>query len=178
MRKLTMEELNRVSVEEYKQQDNNKLVLVLDNIRSMHNVGSTFRTADSFGVGHIYLCGITAQPPHREIEKTALGATDSVSWTYTEKTAECLKNLQNLGYEIVAIEQTTRSIALQDFKFNKDKKYALVFGNEVFGVDDEAILLCNNAIEIPQSGTKHSLNISVCVGIVVWQYQLSKFSNI
>ncbi len=171
MRKLTMEELNRVSVEEYKQQNNNNnLVIVLDSIRSMHNVGSTFRTADSFGVGHIYLCGITAKPPHREIEKTALGATESVSWTYIENTVNCLQSLQSLGYETLCIEQTTNSISLQDFEFSKDKKYALVFGNEVFGVDDEAILLCQQAIEIPQSGTKHSLNISVCVGVIVWQY--------
>lgn len=170
MRKLSMEELNRVTVEEYKEQNNPNLVLVLDSIRSMHNVGSAFRTADSFGVGHIYLCGITAQPPHREIEKTALGATNSVSWTYSEQIADCMTTLKKSDYEIIAIEQTTNSIALQNFDFKTDKKYALVFGNEVFGVSDEAISVCDAAIEIPQSGTKHSLNISVCVGIVVWQY--------
>jgi tRNA G18 (ribose-2'-O)-methylase SpoU len=166
-----MEELNRISVEEYKQQESN-IVVVLDNIRSMHNVGAAFRTADSFGVGALYLCGITAQPPHREIEKTALGATDSVKWSYYTQTEDCLSQLIEAGYNIVAIEQTTNSIHLQNFDFQQDKKYALVFGNEVFGVSDEAIAKCEAAIEIPQSGTKHSLNISVCVGIVLWQYLL------
>jgi tRNA G18 (ribose-2'-O)-methylase SpoU len=165
-----MEELQRVSVAEYKSQNNDNLVIVLDNIRSMHNIGSAFRTADSFGVGHIYLCGISSQPPHREIEKTALGATESVSWTYSTETSACIAQLKTAGYQIIAIEQATESIALQDFAFEKDQKYALVFGNEVFGVADEVLEMCDKAIEIPQVGTKHSLNISVCVGIVVWQY--------
>ncbi len=169
LRKLTMAELNRISVDEYQQQQSN-IVVVLDNIRSMHNVGSTFRTADSFGVGEVFLCGITAQPPHREIEKTALGATESVKWTHETDTVLCLEKLKMAGYNLVAIEQTTNSTALQNFDFDSTQKYALVFGNEVFGVSDEAIAICQAAIEIPQSGTKHSLNISVCVGVVLWQY--------
>jgi 23S rRNA (guanosine2251-2'-O)-methyltransferase len=172
MRKLSMEELNRVSPEIYKQQHNAQVVLVLDNVRSMHNVGSAFRTADAFGVGHLYLCGVTGQPPHREIEKTALGATESVSWTYNEQTVKVLQDLQQADYQIVAIEQTDKSIPLQDFVFEPTKKYAFVFGNEVFGVDDSVMPYCNHAIEIPQSGTKHSLNISVCVGVVLWQYKV------
>ncbi len=170
MRKLTMEELNRVSPKTYKQQQNEKIVVVLDNIRSMHNVGAAFRTADAFGAGHLYLCGLTGKPPHREIEKTALGATDSVSWTYYEQTTDLLPILQQAGYQLIAIEQTTQSIALQDFPFAPTQNYALIFGNEVFGVADEVMPHCNFAIEIPQEGTKHSLNVSVCVGVVLWQY--------
>jgi 23S rRNA (guanosine2251-2'-O)-methyltransferase len=168
-----MEELNRISPTTYRQLPNQQIVVVLDNIRSMHNVGAAFRTADAFGIGHIYLCGLTAQPPHREIEKTALGATDSVAWTYYAQTTEALTLLKQFDYQLVAIEQTDKSIALQDFLFEKTQKYALIFGNEVFGVEEQCLPYCDKAIEIPQSGTKHSLNISVCVGIVLWQYRVA-----
>lgn len=172
MRKLQVEELNRISPDSYQAQASDNLVIVLDNIRSMHNVGSTFRTADGFGVKKIYLCGITATPPHREIEKTALGATETVAWEHQANTIDALTQLRQDGYQIVAVEQTSSSVLLQNFPFEPQQKYALVFGNEVFGVTDEALKYCDKAIEIPQIGSKHSLNISVCVGIVVWQYKL------
>ncbi|QMU30585.1 RNA methyltransferase [Adhaeribacter radiodurans] len=176
MRKLKMEELNRVSVEEFKEQEKLPIVLVLDNVRSLHNVGSTFRTADAFAVSKIYLCGITGTPPNKEINKTALGATESVDWEHTTQTADLAKRLKAEGYQIIAIEQADRSVSLADFKPTDNQKYALVFGNEVFGVEDDVMELADAVIEIPQFGTKHSLNISVAVGVVVWDF-LSKLRS-
>ncbi|KGE13632.1 RNA methyltransferase [Sphingobacterium deserti] len=170
MQKLSMEDLNRPDVESFKTQTKTPIVLVLDNVRSMHNVGSTFRTADGFAIEKIILCGITATPPHREIEKTALGATQSVVWEHIKETQDALQALKAEGYEIFAIEQATGSIALQHAQVEKDRKYAFVFGNEVHGVSDEAMQQVDKCIEIPQFGTKHSFNVSVTVGIVVWHF--------
>lgn len=167
-RKLSMEELGRLSVQEFKGSEKLPLVVVLDNVRSLHNVGSAFRTCDAFRISKLYLTGITGTPPHREIHKSALGATESVPWEYAENTGELIKQLKVDGYEILAIEQTTNSLALQNFTADSSKKYCLVFGNEVEGVSNEAIALADVSLEIPQSGTKHSLNISVCTGIVLW----------
>ena len=175
MKKLKMQELGRVSVEQFKQQEKTPIVIVLDNIRSMHNVGSAFRTADAFACQKIYLCGITAKPPHREIHKTALGASDSVSWEHFEDVKEALEQLKKEDYQIIAVEQTDKSVLLQDFETKKGEKYAFVFGNEVFGVSDEALPFCDSALEIPQIGTKHSLNISVSLGIVIWHSYFSLF---
>lgn len=170
IRKLDMDELNRISSEQFKQEANENIVVVLDNVRSMNNVGSLFRTADAFRVSKIYLCGLTASPPHREIHKTALGATESVSWEYFKETNEAILSLKALGYQIVAVEQTTQSVYLHDFEVSKQEKYAFVFGNEAFGVADEVLPLCDMALEIPQFGTKHSFNIVVSAGIVLWHY--------
>jgi 23S rRNA (guanosine2251-2'-O)-methyltransferase len=170
MKKLSMDELNRISPEEFRNQEKIPLVIVLDNIRSMMNIGSVFRTADAFSLEGIYLCGITATPPNREIHKTALGATESVMWKYFEKTTDAIKQLKNSGYIVIAIEQTDSSISLSDFKPEKNNKYAVVFGNEVKGVEDEVLNICDNCIEIPQFGTKHSLNVSVTAGIVIWDF--------
>jgi len=170
MKKLKLEELGRISVDQFKEATKISVCILLDNVRSLHNVGSAFRTADSFRIEKIYLTGITGTPPHREIQKTALGATESVSWEYAEKTQDVIQKLKSDGYVIVLIEQTTESTLLNDFLVEKNKKYCLVFGNEVNGVSDEAIALGDVALEIPQGGTKHSLNISVCVGIVAWEF--------
>src|SRR5688572_5111934 len=166
MRKLSMDELNRLSVEDFKNLDKNPLVLVLDNVRSLHNVGSTFRTADAFAVEKIYLCGITGTPPNKEINKTALGATESVEWEHVKNTTDAVQKLKAAGYKIVAIEQAENSTMLPDFKPEPNQKYAFIFGNEVFGVEDEVIQAADMIVEIPQFGTKHSLNISVTVGVV------------
>lgn len=174
MKKLKLEELNRLSVDDFKQTEKLPVSIVLDNVRSLHNVGSAFRTADAFKMQKIYLTGITGQPPHREIEKTALGATESVAWEYQEKPEAIVEQLKSDGYRIIAIEQTTGSQPLQNFTFSTDEKLCLVFGNEIHGVSDAVIDLCDAAIEIPQAGTKHSLNISVCVGIVLWEVFKSK----
>ena len=165
-----MDELNRLTAEEFKEAGKTPLVLILDNVRSLNNVGSAFRTADAFRLEKIFLCGITGTPPHREINKTALGATDSVDWEYAESTLGVIKTLKREGYEIVALEQATYSIPLQQFNPKPNKKYALVFGNEVFGVDEQVVLDCDHIIEIPQIGTKHSLNISVSIGITLWDF--------
>lgn len=170
MRKLNSAELNRPDLESFRRQDKIPVVFVLDNVRSALNVGSAFRTADGFGIAQVVLCGISAQPPHREILKTALGATDSVSWVYFQETRDALSALKKDGYRIFAIEQTTGSVPLQDFIIAPDEKYALVFGNEVTGVGEAVIALADGCIEIPQSGTKHSLNIAVCAGIVGWEF--------
>ncbi|MFC4870194.1 RNA methyltransferase [Negadavirga shengliensis] len=170
MRKLSMDELNRLSVEEFKTVDKNPIVLVLDNVRSLNNVGSAFRTADAFRAEKIFLCGITGKPPHRDIQKTALGATESVAWEYHEDTRELIKSLHQSGYKICALEQTTGSIPLNEFMPEPSKPYALVFGNEVFGVEEDVILDADHVLEIPQMGTKHSLNISVSIGIVLWDF--------
>lgn len=166
MRKLTMDELGRLSVDAFKQAEKKPLIVVLDNIRSFSNVGAVFRSADAFLVEAIYLCGITPKPPHREIHKTALGATDTVSWQYFEKTSDAILHLQKNNYHIAAIEQTNQSVSLEGFK--PDFPLALIFGNEVDGVDNEILKMCDVAIEIPQLGTKHSLNIAVCAGIAIW----------
>jgi 23S rRNA (guanosine2251-2'-O)-methyltransferase len=168
MRKLRNEELDRLTVEQMQQTDKNPIVIVLDNLRSMHNVGSAFRTADAFLCEKIVLCGITAQPPHREIHKTALGATESVAWEYYENTIDALTALKSTGYIIATIEQADESISLEKYSMMPGQKLALVFGNEVKGVQDEVLKHTDLVIEIPQFGTKHSLNVSVSIGVVIW----------
>ncbi|WP_068597844.1 RNA methyltransferase [Vaginella massiliensis] len=170
MRKLKLDELGRVSTEEYKEIDKIPVVVVLDNIRSMHNVGAVFRTADAFLIKKLYLCGITATPPHKEIHKTAIGATDSVAWEYENDSVELIKKLKADGYTIVCIEQVENSKAFQDYTVDSDKKYAIVMGNEVDGVQQAIVDITDDCLEIPQSGTKHSLNVSVCTGIVLWKW--------
>ncbi|HMG82222.1 MAG TPA: RNA methyltransferase [Ferruginibacter sp.] len=176
MRKLSMDELNRKSVDEFKRSEKIPVIVVMDNIRSMHNVGSVFRTADAFLLEAIYLCGYTAQPPHRDINKTALGATETVTWKHFETTIEAVKALQQNGYKVYAIEQVESSISLENFSIRADEKTAVVFGNEVEGVQQEVIALCEGCIEIPQLGMKHSLNISVAAGIVLWEIVRNKIS--
>ncbi len=166
--KLQLDELNRLSVEEFKQVDKIPVVVVLDNVRSANNVGSVFRTSDAFRIQKVYLCGITCNPPHKDIQKTALGAQNSVEWEATDSTLQAVKDLKAQGFEILSIEQVTNSIMLHEFEFKKDKKYVLVFGNEVSGVDIDVVKNSDDCIEIPQYGTKHSLNISVSCGIVLW----------
>ncbi len=168
MRKLKLDELNRASVAEFKAGEKLPVVVVLDNVRSMHNIGSIFRTADGFAVEKICLCGITARPPHREIEKTALGATQSINWTYYPEPLEAISQLKEEGYRIIAVEQAENSIMLQNFNIIEGEKYALIFGNEVNGVSDEVMNTIDACIEIPQFGTKHSFNIVVSAGIVLW----------
>lgn len=168
MRKLKNEELDRLTIEQFKKSDKSEIVVVLDNIRSLNNIGSVFRTSDAFLVKQIHLCGITAQPPHREIQKTALGATESVDWKYFETTLESVLFLKKEGYQIVAIEQIDKSISLEFFIPGKKQKYAFVFGNEINGVTDNILEYSDICIEIPQFGTKHSFNISVSTGIVLW----------
>jgi len=167
MRKLSAEELNRVGRDEYLRKEKMPVVVVLDNIRSLNNVGSVFRTADAFCVEEVFLCGITACPPHREIHKTALGADDTVKWTYFETTEEACAELKRRGYSIFAVEQVEGSVMLNDYTFQP--KTAFVMGNEVDGVGDGVLGLCDGALELPQAGTKHSLNVSVCAGIVMWK---------
>lgn len=170
MRKLKLDELNRVDVETFKQQQKLPVTVVLDSVRSMHNIGSIFRTSDGFAVDQIFLCGITAQPPHREIEKTALGATQSISWTYFESIKEALQKLREDNYQIIAVEQAENSISLNQFQPKNEEKYALIFGNEVNGVSEEVMEVIDACIEIPQFGTKHSFNIVVSAGIVLWDF--------
>jgi tRNA G18 (ribose-2'-O)-methylase SpoU len=169
MKKLKLDELGRLSVDEFKTSKKIPVCILLDNVRSLHNVGSAFRTGDAFSVEKLVLTGITGTPPHREIEKTALGATASVPWSYHENAGQAAAGLKAEGWKIVVVEQTTDSVQLQQFSTGPEDKICLVFGNEINGVSDEVIGLADVAIEIPQSGTKHSLNISVCVGIVVWE---------
>jgi tRNA G18 (ribose-2'-O)-methylase SpoU len=176
MRKLKNSELERISVENFKSFEKTPIVVVLDNVRSALNVGSSFRTSDAFRVEKIYLCGITAKPPHREIHKTALGATESMNWKYFQETKEAIIELKNRDYEIIGVEQVDNSISLNKFHVNTEMKYALVFGNEVKGIDTQIIDLCDKFIEIPQIGTKHSLNITVSLGITVWDLY-SKLTN-
>jgi len=170
MRKLTNDELNRLDVEGFKSVGKSPLILVLDNIRSLNNIGSVFRTADAFLIQKVYLCGITAQPPHKNIHKTALGATESVEWEYVENTLDTVKNLREEGVQVVSIEQADKAIRLNDFKVRPNITYALVFGNEVKGVAQEVVTESDAVIEIPQFGTKHSLNISVSAGVVIWDF--------
>ncbi len=169
MRKLKNAELNRMDVDSFKQAPKSPLVLVLDNVRSTHNVGSIFRTADAFRVQEILLCGITATPPHKDIRKTALGATESVQWQYCENTIDAIQNLQSKGVVVLAVEQAEGSTGLSDFIPLPDTTYALVFGHEVKGVSQEVVSAADVVLEIPQEGTKHSLNVSVSVGLVVWE---------
>ncbi len=164
-----MEELNRITPAQFKEQAKIPLVVVLDNIRSMNNVGSVFRTCDAFKVEKLFLCGITACPPNKEISKTALGATESVIWTYVEDVVELADRLKKEGYKVFVVEQVDESVKLQNMSFSKDEKLAVIVGNEVFGVDERLLPICDAAIEIPQFGTKHSLNVSIAAGIVIWE---------
>ena len=167
-RKLLNSELSRLSVEEFKQAGKLPLVLVLDNIRSQHNIGAAFRTADAFRIEKIYLCGISSPPPSAEIHKAALGAEDTVAWRYEKETVHLITHLREEDYHLVAIEQVEDSISLHDFQPQKNKKYALIFGNEVKGVQQQVVDACDISLEIPQQGTKHSLNVSVSIGVVLW----------
>jgi tRNA G18 (ribose-2'-O)-methylase SpoU len=169
MRKLLNEELDRLSVEAFKTVDKIPFMLVLDNVRSLHNIGSVFRTADAFRLEGVYLCGITATPPHREIHKTALGATESVYWEYREETTDAITELKEKGYQIYSVEQTEGSVLLDQVQLSGKQKYALVFGHEIRGVHQQVVDMSDQCIEIPQYGTKHSLNISVAAGIVIWE---------
>lgn len=168
MRKLENNELERKSVEDFKTAKKTPIIIILDDIRSLHNIGSVFRSADAFLIEKIYLCGITATPPNKEIHKTALGATETVAWEHHKSVLEVIEILKQEGVNVFAVEQVENSIFLQDFEMEAGRKYALIFGNEVFGVSQEAVALCDGCIEIPQLGTKHSLNISVSAGIVIW----------
>lgn len=168
MRKLKNEELERLSIEEFKASEKTPFIIVLDNVRSMNNIGSVFRTSDAFRIEGIFLCGITATPPHKDIYKTALGASESVEWNYYKSTVDAIQNLKSEGYIIVSIEQAENSLMLSDFEISKGKKYAIILGNEVKGVLQQVVDISDYCIEIPQFGTKHSFNISVCCGIVLW----------
>ena len=170
MQKLKITEMNRLTLEQFKEQKKTPLIVVLDNVRSLHNVGSVFRTSDAFLLEAVYLCGITSTPPHAEIHKTALGAEDSVDWKYFEDTCEAVKELKKDGYIVFAIEQAKESVMLPNFRVEKDKKYAFILGNEVKGVQQSVVDMCDGCIEIPQFGTKHSLNVSVTGGIVIWEF--------
>lgn len=170
MRKLKLDELNRPSIEEFKDQEKIPVIIVLDNIRSLNNVGSAFRTSDGFAVEAIYLCGITAQPPHREIEKTAIGATQSIPWKYFDEVIDAVADLKAKNYQIVAIEQAENSVSLLDFSPIDKTSYAFFFGNEVNGVSEEVMAEIDTCIEIPQFGTKHSFNIVISMGIVLWDF--------
>jgi len=165
-----MDELNRLSVDDFKKQEKTQVIIVLDNVRSLNNVGSIFRTADSFLLEGIYLLGITATPPHREIQKTALGATESVNWKHFENPLDGIADLKMRGFKIISIEQVENPVFLNDFIPSKNEKYAIVMGNEVEGVSEEIIKESDLCIEVPQFGTKHSLNVSVCAGILVWDF--------
>ncbi len=164
-----MEELERLTVTQFKESQKFPITIVLDNIRSQHNIGSIFRTADAFRIECIHICGITATPPNREIQKTALGATESVEWSYFSSTLTSINELKAKGYLIVAIEQADGSIDISEFQVDSNQKIALIFGNEVYGVSDEIMNVCDMCLEIPQFGTKHSLNVSVSAGIVIWE---------
>lgn len=171
MRKLTVEDMHRIDVETFKQSEKLPLVMVLDNVRSLHNVGSVLRTADAFRIGAVHMCGITATPPSAEIHKTALGAEDSVNWQYFEDTMQAVDKLKNEGYTVLAVEQVEGSLKLGNFAFEPQKKYALIMGNEVKGVRQDVVDACHQALEIPQYGTKHSMNVSVTAGIVMWEVE-------
>lgn len=172
MKKILNEDLNRKTIDEFKNANKFPYVVVLDNIRSMNNVGSVFRTSDAFLCEKIYLCGITPKPPHRDIQKTALGATETVEWEYFEKTEDVVENLKNKGYIVVSIEQVEEAVMLNDFSPDVQKKYAFIFGHEVKGVKQSVVDISDFCIEIPQVGTKHSLNISVSSGVVLWDFVL------
>jgi 23S rRNA (guanosine2251-2'-O)-methyltransferase len=169
MRKLSMDELNRKSVEEFRQSDKIPIIAVLENVRSAYNVGSVFRTADAFLIEAVYICGYTAYPPHKEIKKTALGADESVTWKHFKNISEAIEEIRKLDYKVYAVEQAMDSYKLQAISYEPDEKIAVVFGNEVTGVEQSTIQQCDGCIEIPQLGMKHSLNISVAAGIVLWE---------
>ncbi len=173
MKKLSMDELQRVSVEEFKEIKKTPIVMILDNIRSMNNVGSVFRSCDGFAVEKLILCGITATPPHKDIAKTALGATESVAWEYEKETLTAIQKLKEEGYIVVAIEQADQAEWLHEYPIEKDKKYAIILGNEVFGVEEQLLPYCDAVIEIPQHGTKHSLNVTIAGGIALWHFYLA-----
>lgn len=168
MKKLKNSELNRISVSEFKNTSKSPIIIILDNIRSAHNVGSIFRTCDAFLISEIILCGITATPPNNEIRKTALGSTESVDWRYFDNIEEVILNLKKEGFQIISIEQADKSLKLEKFRPKKNEKYAFIFGNEIKGIDQKIIDISDDIIEIPQFGTKHSLNVSVSAGIVIW----------
>lgn len=170
MRKLANSELERLNIDEFKKADKTPLIIILDNIRSLNNIGSVFRTADAFLIEKIFLCGITATPPNKDIRKTALGSTESVEWEYREDTLELVKELQSKSIKVLSIEQAENSKMLHDYETSKGETYALVFGNEVKGVSQEVVSISDAVIEIPQFGTKHSLNISVSAGVVIWDF--------
>lgn len=170
MEKKSILELERLSTEQYQQVDKLHFIIVLDNVRSLNNIGSVFRTSDAFLVEEIYLCGITATPPHPDIHKTALGAEDSVKWNYFANTIEAVDKLHSLGYTVYSIEQVKDSISLESIKLDRKQKYAVILGNEVKGVEQEVVDKCDGCIEIPQFGTKHSLNVSVTAGLVIWDF--------
>jgi 23S rRNA (guanosine2251-2'-O)-methyltransferase len=170
MRKLKITEMNRLTPEEFKQQTKTPLVVILDNVRSLHNVGSVFRTGDAFIIESVYLCGITSTPPHAEIHKTALGAENTVEWKYVEDTHQAVNELKQQGYTVFAIEQAQGSIMLTDIELSRTCKYAVILGNEVKGVQQTVVDACDACIEIPQYGTKHSLNVSVTGGIIIWEF--------
>ena len=172
MRKLANNELNRLDIEQFKKAEKTPLIVILDNVRSLNNIGSVFRTCDAFLIEKIYLCGITATPPNKEIHKTALGATDSVAWEYEENTLSAVEKLKEQGAYIISIEQAENSTMLNDFQSNGKQKYAIIFGNEVKGVEQEVVSASDEVIEIPQYGTKHSLNISVSAGIAIWEFAM------
>ncbi len=176
MKKLKTSELNRLSIEDFQKSVKNPVAVVLDNIRSMNNIGSVFRSCDAFRVEKLFLCGITATPPHREIQKTALDATESVEWEYFTETSAAIISLKKGGFKVFAVEQTDHSILLNNLDLKPNEKIALVFGNEINGISDEALKVCDHGLEIPQFGTKHSLNISVSVGIVLWDI-IAKFDK-
>ncbi len=169
MQKLSMDALNRKTVEQFKRAEKTPVIAVLENVRSAHNVGSVFRTADAFLLEAVYIIGYTAVPPHKEIKKTALGAEDTVFWKYFKTTAEAIEDLKQNGYAVYAVEQVTNSLSLENTEFYSDEKIAVIFGNEVTGVEESTLPLCRGCIEIPQLGMKHSLNISVAAGVVLWE---------
>ncbi len=169
MRKITNDELNRITVEEYKSANKTPVIVILDNVRSLNNIGSVFRTGDGFRIEAVYLCGITATPPNKDIHKTALGATESVSWKYFKNTLDAISELRQVGYKIISVEQVQGAVSLENVKCSTDGKYALIFGHEVKGVSQEVISQSDFCIEIPQFGTKHSFNISVSCGITLWE---------
>jgi tRNA G18 (ribose-2'-O)-methylase SpoU len=177
MQKLSMSELNRLTPEEFKRSKKTPVIAVLENIRSAYNVGSLFRTADAFLLESIYLIGYTAQPPHKEIKKTALGAEETVEWHYFADTKSAIENLKNNGYKVYAVEQVINSISLENLTIDNDEKIAVIFGNEVSGVEQDNILLCDGCIEIPQLGMKHSLNIATAAGVVLWEIIRTRMKN-
>jgi len=168
-RKLATHQLNRLTIYQYQQLEKKPIAIVLDNVRSLNNVGSIFRTSDGFGIEKIYLCGITGTPPHRDIHKTALGAENSMAWQHVESTVALCQQLKAEGYKLMAIEQAEGSVSLKDFKLQANDKWAIIFGNEVDGVHNDVLALCDACVEIPQFGTKHSFNVSVCAGIILWE---------
>jgi len=178
MKKLSIVEINRLSPEEFKNSEKIPLIVIMDNIRSLHNVGSIFRTSDAFRIEKIYLCGLTCTPPHPEIHKTALGAEFSIEWSYSENIIVTIENLRKNGYSVYAVEQAHGSSKLNDFKIDANRKYAIVLGNEVKGVQQIVVDCCDSCIEIPQFGTKHSLNVSVAAGIVIWHFFNSIYPSV